>query len=201
MVVPAAPVRVPSQRPLAPSVASVTSVASDKGDNEMILGDFAQISWHFSYSRGNPQKTSARRSSDEEVVRPVTASNGVPFLQMRSVGSHARQEGRRKERKIHMYYLLFRWVYITKRTEKKTSFVLYGYLYHLTNCWTELTILLITRAEGILLGRVGNTSNCEVLKCNVNKKKWHGFLQTQFSRGKNVPVCWSLFPLLARLYL
>ena len=28
----------PSQRPLAPSVASVTSVANDKGDNEMILG-------------------------------------------------------------------------------------------------------------------------------------------------------------------
>ena len=38
MVVPAAPVRVPSQRPLAPSVASVTSVANDKGNNEMILG-------------------------------------------------------------------------------------------------------------------------------------------------------------------
>ena len=34
----AVPVRVPSQRPLAPSVASVTSVANDKGDNEMILG-------------------------------------------------------------------------------------------------------------------------------------------------------------------
>ena len=38
VAVPAAPVRVPSQRPLAPSVASVTSVANDKGDNEMILG-------------------------------------------------------------------------------------------------------------------------------------------------------------------
>ena len=33
-----APVRVPSQRPLAPRVASFTSVANDKGDNEMILG-------------------------------------------------------------------------------------------------------------------------------------------------------------------
>ena len=32
VAVPAAPVRVPSQRPLAPSVASVTSVANDKGD-------------------------------------------------------------------------------------------------------------------------------------------------------------------------
>ena len=37
-MVPPAPVRVPSQRPLAPSDASVTSVANDKGDNVMILG-------------------------------------------------------------------------------------------------------------------------------------------------------------------
>ena len=37
-MVPPAHVRVPSQRPLVPSVASVTSVANDKGDNEMILG-------------------------------------------------------------------------------------------------------------------------------------------------------------------
>ena len=35
VAVPPAPVRVPSQRPLAQSVASVTN---DKGDNEMILG-------------------------------------------------------------------------------------------------------------------------------------------------------------------
>jgi hypothetical protein len=35
---PPAPVRVPSQRPLAPSFTSVTSVVNDKGDNEMILG-------------------------------------------------------------------------------------------------------------------------------------------------------------------
>ena len=38
VAVPPARVRVPSQRPLAQSVASVTSVANDKGDNEMILG-------------------------------------------------------------------------------------------------------------------------------------------------------------------
>ena len=38
MAVPPAPARVPSQRPVVPSVASVTSVANDKGDNEMILG-------------------------------------------------------------------------------------------------------------------------------------------------------------------
>ena len=34
----AAPVRVPSQRPLALSVASVMLVANDRGDNEMIPG-------------------------------------------------------------------------------------------------------------------------------------------------------------------
>ena len=38
VAVPPVPVRVPSQRPLAPSVTPVTSVANDKGDNEMILG-------------------------------------------------------------------------------------------------------------------------------------------------------------------
>ena len=42
-----APVRVPSERPLTPSVASITSVAIDKGDNEMIPGVLQQISWHF----------------------------------------------------------------------------------------------------------------------------------------------------------
>ena len=36
MAVPPAPVRISSQRPLAPSVSSVTSVANHKGDNEMI---------------------------------------------------------------------------------------------------------------------------------------------------------------------
>ena len=41
--VPPAPVRVPSRRPLAPSVASVTSVANDKGGNEMILGPVPYI--------------------------------------------------------------------------------------------------------------------------------------------------------------
>ena len=38
VAVPAAPLRVPSQRPLTPSVTSVTSVANDKDDNEMIAG-------------------------------------------------------------------------------------------------------------------------------------------------------------------
>ena len=38
VLVPPAPVRVPSQRPLTPSVVSVTSVANDKDNNEMIPG-------------------------------------------------------------------------------------------------------------------------------------------------------------------
>ena len=38
VVVPPAPVLVSSQRPHAPSVVSVTSVANDKDDNEMMLG-------------------------------------------------------------------------------------------------------------------------------------------------------------------
>ena len=35
---PVSPVRVPSQRPVAPNIASVTSVVNGKGDNETILG-------------------------------------------------------------------------------------------------------------------------------------------------------------------
>ena len=38
-----APVRVPSQMSLAPTVTSVTSVANDKGDNEKILGLYTDL--------------------------------------------------------------------------------------------------------------------------------------------------------------
>ena len=55
-----------------------------------------QISWHLPYNWGNSQKTSARRQSDEGAVRPAIVSNGVPFLQMRSVGSQS-TSGRVKE--------------------------------------------------------------------------------------------------------
>ena len=89
MPVPAVLVRVPSQRPLAPSVASVTSVANDKGDNEMILGAVHRSPGIRLTAEENPQKTSVRRPSNEGTVRSVIASNGVPFLQMRSVGSHS----------------------------------------------------------------------------------------------------------------
>ena len=55
-VVPPAPVRVPSQRPLAPSVASVTSVANDKGDNEMILGAVHRFPGICLTAEENPRK-------------------------------------------------------------------------------------------------------------------------------------------------
>ena len=66
---PIAPVQVPSQWPLAPSVTSVTFVANDKEDNEMILG---------AVHRSSGIYLTARRPSDEGAVRPVIASNVVP---------------------------------------------------------------------------------------------------------------------------
>ena len=51
VVVPPAPVRVPSQRPLAPSV---TSVAKDKGDNELILGLYTDLLAFASHLRKSP---------------------------------------------------------------------------------------------------------------------------------------------------
>ena len=74
MAVPQAAVRVPSQRPLAPGVASV---ANDNGDNRMILGAVHR-------SPGiclTAEETSARRPSDEGAVRAVIALNGFPSLQ------------------------------------------------------------------------------------------------------------------------
>ena len=79
MAVPPAPVRVPSQSPPAPSVASVMSVVNDKG-NEMILGAV--------HRSPGIAEDNLSRPSGEGTMRPVIASNGVP-LQMRSVGSHS----------------------------------------------------------------------------------------------------------------
>ena len=56
MAVPAAPVRVPSQRSLALSVASVTSVPNDKDDNEMILGAVHRSPGIFLTAEENPRK-------------------------------------------------------------------------------------------------------------------------------------------------
>ena len=75
---PPAPVRVPSQRPLAPSVASVTSVANiDKGDNEMILGTVYRSPGICLTAEENPRKPQLGDSLMKGAVRPVIASNGV----------------------------------------------------------------------------------------------------------------------------
>ena len=55
-----APVRVPSQRPLAPSVASVMSVANDKGDNEMILRAVHRSTGIFLTAEENAKKPQLR---------------------------------------------------------------------------------------------------------------------------------------------
>ena len=82
VAVPPAPVRVPSQRPLAPSV------ANGKGDNEMSLGAVLRSSGICLTAKENPRKP---QLGDRlmKAVRPVIALNGVPYLQMRSVGSHS----------------------------------------------------------------------------------------------------------------
>ena len=54
---PPAPVRVPSQMPLVPSVASATSVANDKGDNEMILGAVHRSPGICLIAEENPRKS------------------------------------------------------------------------------------------------------------------------------------------------
>ena len=57
VAVPAAPVQVTSQRPLAPSVASVTSVANDKGDNEITPGAVYRSPGIYLTAEENPRKS------------------------------------------------------------------------------------------------------------------------------------------------
>ena len=64
MAVQPAPVRVPSQRPLAPSVDSVTSEGNDKGDNETTPGTVHISSGMYLTA----EETSARRMSVEGAV-------------------------------------------------------------------------------------------------------------------------------------
>ena len=56
MAVPPAPVRVPSQRPLAPSIASVALVPNDKSDNEMIQGAVRRSPSICVTAKENPRK-------------------------------------------------------------------------------------------------------------------------------------------------
>ena len=96
MAVPAAPVRVPSQRPLAPSVASVTSVAN--GDNEIILGAVHRSPGICLTTDENPRKPQLGDRLMMGLCDQSSPQMGVPFLQMRSVGSHS-TSGREERRK------------------------------------------------------------------------------------------------------
>ena len=100
-----APLRVPSQWPLAPSIASVMSVANDKDDNEMILGTVNRSPGICLSAEESPRKPQL----GDHLMRTVIASNGVPFLQMRSVGSHSTsgngKEGRKEGRDEFGYQL------------------------------------------------------------------------------------------------
>ena len=69
MAVPPAPFRIPSQRPLALSVASVMSVTNDN-DNEMILEAVHRYPSIYLTAEENSRKP-------EGAVRPIITSNGV----------------------------------------------------------------------------------------------------------------------------
>ena len=56
VAVPPAPAWVPGQRPLLPSVAPVTTVANDKGDNELIPGVLRSL-YNFLTAEENPGKS------------------------------------------------------------------------------------------------------------------------------------------------
>ena len=83
VAVPSAPVRIPSQRPLAPCVASVTSIANDKGDNEMILRtDLLTFAL-------KPRKTPRKPQLGDHLIKHLIkglCDQSSP--QMRSVKSH-----------------------------------------------------------------------------------------------------------------
>ena len=79
---PQEPVRVPGQRPLSPSVTSITLPASDKGDNEMIPGAVHRYPGIYLIAEENPVK-------HQLADHLMKASNGVRYLQMRLLGAHS----------------------------------------------------------------------------------------------------------------
>ena len=60
--------------------------ANDKGGNGMIPGAVLRATGIYLTAEENPRKL---QLGDKGALRPVIASNGVPFLQMRSAGSHS----------------------------------------------------------------------------------------------------------------
>ena len=91
---PPAPVRVPGQRPLPrvshQSCRSLMISVVLKCSRGLCTNLLAFVLWL--------RKTSTRRPLYEGAVRPVIATTGVTYLQMRSVGSHVRNGERNKEK-------------------------------------------------------------------------------------------------------
>ena len=94
MAVPAALVRISSQRPLAPSVASVTSVANDKGDNEMILGAVHRTPGICLAAEENPGKPQL----GDRPMKGLCDQSSPQMGSFTSVGSH-RTSGMEKQGK------------------------------------------------------------------------------------------------------
>ena len=94
--VPPAPVRVPSQKPLAPSVASVMSVANDKDDNAIILGAVHRFPGICLTAEENPRK---RQLGDRLTKGCVTSHclkwGAFPQNEVGRIAQHVRKgEGR-----------------------------------------------------------------------------------------------------------
>ena len=97
MAVPPPPVQVPNKRPLAPSVASVTSVANDKGNNEMILG---VVHWSPGFcltAEENPRKPQLEDRLLKGLYNQSSPQMGSLSSKWGRWDRTARQEGRRKE--------------------------------------------------------------------------------------------------------
>ena len=110
MVVPAAPVRVPSQRSLAPSEASVTSVSNDKGDNEKILGAVHRSPGICLIADENSRKPQLGDSLMKGLCDQSSPQMGSLSSKIRSVGSHS-TSGREKEGKregIEPTFMIFK---------------------------------------------------------------------------------------------
>ena len=73
------PIRVPNQRSLAPSVASVTSVANDKGHNEMILGAVHRSLGICLTAEENPRKPKLGERLMKRLCK-VDGGSGLGFL-------------------------------------------------------------------------------------------------------------------------
>ena len=100
--VPPAPVRVPSQRLLAPSVASVTSITYDKGDNEMNLGAVHRSPGFCHIAEENPRKSQL----GDRLIKGCAISyllkwGPFPLNKVGRIAQHVRKgEGRNKERMV-----------------------------------------------------------------------------------------------------